>query len=115
VAAKGGRSKETTSITYYVGVLNILLAVIWLALYSLGVLRESSINAPTATPFYVGTLFAVGFGIIFPFFEKTMSGKSRINTGLTYSFLALMVYAGMVATYLLRSSLMFYDVTELWS
>jgi hypothetical protein len=114
VAAKG-KGKETTSITYYVGVVNILLAIIWAALYTLGVLRETSINSPTATPFYVGTLFAVGFGIIFPFFEKTMSGKTRINAGLTYSVFALLLYAAMVAAYLLRSSLMLYDITQLWS
>jgi hypothetical protein len=106
--------KESTSITYYVGVLNIILAAIWVALYGFGILRETSINSPTATPFYVGTLFAVGFGIIFPFFEKTMSGKTRINAGLTFSFVSLFTYAAMIAIFLMRNTLLIYDISSLW-
>ncbi len=103
-------AKESTSITYYVGLINIGLVIIWVLLYGLGILPDASINSPTATPFYVGTLFAVGFGIVFPFFEKTMSGKQRINQGLTASVIALGVYAGMIALYLTRKSLTIFDL-----
>jgi hypothetical protein len=109
------RGKESTSITYYVGVLNVILAAIWVALYGFGILDEGSFSSPSATPFYVGTLFAVGFGIIFPFFEKTMSGKTRINTGLAFSFVALFTYAAMIAIYLMRGTLLIYELSELWS
>jgi hypothetical protein len=105
-------AKETTSITYYVGLVNILLVLVWILLYCFGILRDGSINSPTATPFYVGTLFAVGFGIVFPFFEKTMSGKQKINNGLMASLIALGVYAGMIAVYLTRGSLMVYDLRQ---
>jgi hypothetical protein len=105
-------AKESTSITYYVGLVNIVLALIWIGLYGLGVLRDSSINSPTATPFYVGTLFAVGFGIVFPFFEKTMTGKVKINTGLFFSVVSLLAYAGMIALYLTRNSLLLYDLMQ---
>jgi hypothetical protein len=58
----------------------------------------------------VGTLFAVGFGLVFPFFEKTMSGKLKINQGLTMSVVALIAYGGYVAIYFIRKTLLFYDV-----
>jgi len=103
-------SKETVSITYYVGVVNVIFAAIWGALYGFGILTTSSITSPTATPFYVGTLFAFGFGLVFPFFEKTMSGKLKINHGLAFSVVALAAYAGYVAIYFTRKSLLFYDV-----
>lgn len=105
-------AKTSTSLTYYVGVVNICLAGIWGALYGSGVLGPDSIMSPTATPFYVGTLFAVGFGLIFPSFEKTIPGKERINSGLVMSLISLFVYAGFVAIYFTRSSLTFYDVTR---
>ena len=107
-------AKESVSITYYVGVVNIILAAIWAALYVFGILGESSITSPTATPFYVGTLFATGFGLVFPSFEKTMSGKTKINTGLTLSVVALLTYASLVALFFLRGSLTMYDVTQLF-
>lgn len=107
-------AKESTSITYYVGLVNIALMIIWVVLYGLGILRDNSINSPTATPFYVGTLFAVGFGIVFPFFEQTMSGKIKIRHGLGLSVIALAVYAGMIAMYLVNSSLMIYDIRTLF-
>ncbi|MCG3184226.1 MAG: hypothetical protein ICCCNLDF_02339 [Planctomycetes bacterium] len=103
-------SKESVSITYYVGVINVILAVIWGVLYGFGILSKNTITSPTATPFYVGTLFAVGFGLVFPSFEKTMSGKLKINQGLIYSVIALVAYAGYVAIYFLRDTMVFYDV-----
>ncbi|MBZ0137760.1 MAG: hypothetical protein K8I27_15450 [Planctomycetes bacterium] len=103
-------AKESVSITYYVGVVNIILAAIWGALYGFGILSKSSINTPTATPFYVGTLFAVGFGLVFPFFEKTMSGKTKVNQGLLMSIIALIAYAGYIAIHFLKGSLVFWDV-----
>ena len=103
-------AKETVSITYYVGMVNIILAAIWGALYGFGILSKSSISTPTATPFYVGTLFAAGFGLAFPFFEKTMSGKTKINQGLLMSVIALAAYAGYIAIYFLKGSLVFWDV-----
>lgn len=105
-------AKESVSITYYVGVVNIILAAVWGALYVFGVISSSSITSPSATPFYVGTLFAVGFGLIFPFFEKTMAGKSKINTGLTMSTVSLLLYAGLVALHFMRGSVVFYDVMQ---
>ncbi|MBK8208114.1 MAG: hypothetical protein IPK87_15160 [Planctomycetes bacterium] len=105
-------AKESISITYYVGLINIALMVIWVVLYGTGILGSETIKASAATPFYVGTLFALGFGIVFPFFEKTMSGKQRINQGLGGSVVALLVYAGMVAMYFTRGSLMLYDVGQ---
>jgi hypothetical protein len=107
-------AKETTSITYYVGLINIGLMIIWVALYGLGILPDSSINAPAATPFYVGTLFAVGFGIVFPFFEQTMSGRTRIKQGIAGSVVALLVYAGMIGLYLTRNSLTLFNIRELF-
>lgn len=107
-------AKETVSITYYVGFVNIALMIVWILLYGLGILRENSINSPTATPFYVGTLFAVGFGIVFPFFEQTMSGKTKIRQGLALSTIALVVYAGMIALYLTRDSLMLFDIRSVF-
>jgi hypothetical protein len=107
-------AKESNSITYYVGLINIGLVIVWVLLYGFGILRDNSINSPTATPFYVGTLFAVGFGIVFPFFEKTMSGKLKINQGLTGSLIALGVYAAMIAVYLTRGSLMILDLRKVF-
>lgn len=103
-------AKESVSITYYVGIINVILAAIWGALYGFAILGPNTITSPTATPFYVGTLFAVGFGVVFPFFEKTMSGKTKINQGLMFSVVALVAYAGYIAIYLTRGSLVFYDV-----
>lgn len=103
-------AKESVSITYYVGMINIILAAIWGALYGFGILSKNTISTPTATPFYVGTLFAVGFGLAFPFFEKTMSGKQKINHGLTMSVIALAAYAGYVAIFFLKGTLVFWDV-----
>lgn len=103
-------NKETTSITYYVGVVNILLAAIWGALYLFGILSTNAITSPTATPFYVGTLFLAGFGIVFPFFEKTMSGKLKINQGLAFSIIGMAAYGGYIALYTLNNKLMIYDV-----
>ncbi|MBX3460902.1 MAG: hypothetical protein KF696_13215 [Planctomycetes bacterium] len=105
-------AKESISITYYVGLLNIALMIIWVALYGLNIVDSETIKSSTATPFYVGTLFALGFGIIFPFFEKTMSGKQRINQGLIGSFIALVVYAGMVAMYFTNQSLVLYNLRQ---
>lgn len=107
-------AKESVAITYYVGVINVILAAIWAALYVFGIIGDSSITSPTATPFYVGTLFAVGFGLVFPSFEKTMAGKVKINTGIFMSVVALATYAGLVAIYFLRGSLTMYDLTQLF-
>ncbi|MCB9895099.1 MAG: hypothetical protein H6839_11665 [Planctomycetes bacterium] len=107
-------AKESVSITYYVGVINVILAAVWAAVYVFGVIGDSSITSPTATPFYVGTLFAVGFGLVFPSFEKTMAGKTKINTGIFMSVVALGTYAGLVAIYFLRGSLVMYDLTQLF-
>lgn len=103
-------AKESISITYYVGVVNIIFAAIWGALYGFAVLGADSITSPKATPFYVGTLFAVGFGVAFPFFEKTMSGKLKINQGLLMSCIALIAYGGYITIFLMRNSLVFYDI-----
>ena len=103
-------AKESVSITYYVGIINVILAAIWGALYGFNILGPETITSPTATPFYVGTLFAVGFGLFFPFFEKTMSGKIKINTGLFMSVIALIAYAGYITIYFLHGTLVFYDV-----
>lgn len=103
-------AKESVSITYYVGVVNVIFAAIWGALYGFGILSTRTITSASATPFYVGTLFAVGFGLVFPFFEKTMAGKTKINQGLAMSIVALIAYGGYVAIYFVRKTLLFYDV-----
>jgi hypothetical protein len=103
-------AKESVSITYYVGVINVILSAIWGALYVFGILSTKSITSPSATPFYVGTLFAVGFGLVFPFFEKTMAGKTKINQGLVMSIVALIAYGGYVAIYFVRKDLMFVNI-----
>lgn len=103
-------AKESVSITYYVGIINVILAAVWGALYGFAILGPNTITSPTATPFYVGTLFAVGFGLMFPSFEKTMSGKTKINLGLFMSIVALIAYAGYIAIYFLQGTLVFYDV-----
>jgi hypothetical protein len=103
-------AKESVSITYYVGVVNVILAAIWGALYGFAILGPKTITSANATPFYVGTLFAVGFGLVFPFFEKTMAGKTKINQGLTMSVVALIAYGGYVAVYFVRKTLVFWDV-----
>ncbi|MCC6464301.1 MAG: hypothetical protein IT463_03050 [Planctomycetes bacterium] len=92
--------KDSVAITFYVGLVNIFLALLWGALYGFGILESKNITSPKATIFYVGTMFAVGFGIIFPTFEKTMSGKRNVNTGLALSIISLLVYGGYVGAYL---------------
>lgn len=92
-------SQEKISITYYVGALNILLALIWGALYGFGVLDSNNISSASAMPFYVGTLFVAGFGVIFPSLEKTMSARSKINLGFGLSVVSLVMYAAYVGAY----------------
>lgn len=98
--------KDITSITFYVGVVNIFLALLWGSLYGFGVLSSNTVNSPNATIFYVGTLFAAGFGIIFPFFEKTIPNKAKINEGLGMSVVAIILYGAYIAVFFTRSSLL---------
>jgi len=98
--------KETPSITFYVGIFNIVLALIWGALYGFGLLETSNVSAPGAIVFYVGTLFAVGFGIVFPFIEKTMPNKMKINEGLAMSAVATLLYGGYIGAFLYYGTLL---------
>lgn len=98
--------KESTAITFYVGIVNVVLSVLWGALYGFGALNSKDVNSPNATIFYVGTLFAAGFGIIFPFFEKTMANKVKINEGLGMSLLALAIYGAYIAVYITQGTLL---------
>lgn len=98
--------KESPSITFYVGILNIFLALLWGALYGFGVLQSKDVLSANSTLFYVGTLFAAGFGIIFPFFEKTMPNKIKINEGLAMSIVAVLIYGGYIATFIMYGSLL---------
>lgn len=99
-------SKETPSITLFVGILNLFLALLWGGLYGFGLLASSNVLSTTATPFYVGTLFVAGFGIIFPFIEKTMPGKSKINEGLAMSIVAILLYGAYIAAFYQYSTLL---------
>ncbi len=91
--------KETVSFTFYVGIVNIFLAVLWGALYGFGVLDTSSVNTSTSSFFYVGTLFAAGFGVVFPFIEKTMPNKAKVNEGLAMSIVAILAYGAYIAVF----------------
>ncbi|MBE7492499.1 MAG: hypothetical protein HS108_12160 [Planctomycetes bacterium] len=98
--------KETPAITFYVGILNIVLALLWGALYGFGILETKDVNSPNSTIFYVGTLFAAGFGVIFPFFEKTMPNKVKINEGLAMSVVAILMYGGYIGAFLYYGTLL---------
>lgn len=89
--------KETTAITFYVGIANLVLALLWGALYGFGILKVAF--EPQAIVFYVGTLFVAGFGIIFPFFEKTMPNRIKINEGLGMSVVALCIYGAYIGIF----------------
>ena len=91
--------KETTAITFFVGIANLFLAVLWGSLYGFGALKDSDVTSPNSIVFYVGTLFVAGFGIIFPFFEKTMPNRIKINEGIAMSIIAVVLYGGYVAVF----------------
>lgn len=98
--------KETTAITFYVGIANLVLAILWGALYGFGLLKDSDVTSPNSIVFYVGTLFVAGFGIIFPFFEKTMPNRAKINEGLAMSVIALCVYGAYVGIFQVYGTLL---------
>ncbi|MHC4841729.1 MAG: hypothetical protein ACYTDT_12400 [Planctomycetota bacterium] len=100
---------ETKAVTYYVGFVNILLAIIWTAGYTLGFITADSITNPAATPFYVGTLFAVGFGLVYPSVEGN-TGRAHVKTGMAMSVVALLCYAGLVAGHMVRGGLVLHDL-----
>lgn len=98
--------KESPSITFIVGIVNIVLSLIWGGLYGFGILKTEDVNSATATPFYVGTLFVAGFGIIFPFIEKTMPAKAKINEGLGMSIVAVILYGAYIGAFLVYGTLL---------
>ncbi|MDC1141715.1 hypothetical protein OAU50_01365 [Planctomycetota bacterium] len=100
---------DTKAVTYYVGFVNILLAIVWTAGYTLGFIHSDSVTNPSATPFYVGTLFAVGFGLIYPSVEGS-TGRSKIRAGIFMSVVALVCYAGLVAGHFVKGGLVLYDL-----
>lgn len=98
--------KDSISITFYVGIVNLFLAVLWGALYGFGVLKTSDVNTSTSSFFYVGTLFAAGFGVVFPFIEKTMPNKVKINEGLAMSIVAILAYGSYIAVFQIFGTLL---------
>lgn len=100
---------DSVAITYYVGFVNILLALIWTGVYTLGFTTSGSITNPSATPFYVGTLFAVGFGLLYPSIENSQ-GKQKVKLGMGLSLFALVCYSAMIAAHFMRGGLILYDL-----
>ena len=91
--------EQGKSITFWIGVANIVLALVWGLLYGGGFLSSTSVLASSSMLFYVLTMFLAGFGIIFPFVERTYSEKSGSNAGLWMSVGAVLMYAGYVGLY----------------
>lgn len=102
---------KSTAITYYVGIVNLLFAIIWGGAYVFGFITINSITSPSATPFYIGTLFAVGFGLLYSTVESGQN-KEKVKPGVMMSVAALFCYAGLVFVYQLRGGLMFYDMNK---
>ncbi|CAG0954307.1 MAG: hypothetical protein KBG84_01265 [Planctomycetes bacterium] len=87
------------SITFFIGIANIVLALVWGMLYGSGFLSSQSVLASSSMLFYVLTMFLAGFGIIFPFVERTFSDKPGNQAGLWLSVLAVLLYAAYVGAY----------------
>lgn len=87
------------SITFYIGAANIVLALVWGLLYGSGFLSSQSVLASSSMLFYVLTMFLCGFGMIFPFVEKTFSDKPGIQGGLWMSIGSAMIYGAYVGLY----------------
>jgi hypothetical protein len=94
------RDEQGKSITFWIGIANIVLALVWGLLYGGGVLNNASVLASSSMLFYVLTMFLAGFGIIFPFVERTYSDKAGSNAGLWMSAGAVAIYATYVAVFL---------------
>lgn len=93
------------SITFFIGIANIILAVVWGGLYGSGLLSSQSVLSSRSMLLYVLTMFLAGFGIIFPFVEKTYSDRAGISQGLVFSVVAVALYAAFVGAYLQFGSL----------
>lgn len=88
------------SITFFIGIANLVLALVWGLLYGVGILSSGSVLASSSMLFYVITMFLCGFGIIFPFVEKTFSDKPGIQGGLWMSIIAALIYTAYVLVFL---------------
>lgn len=100
----------TLSITYYIGVSNILLTALWGVLFASGWLgTETGLLDSSALPFYVGTLFILGIGLLFPSIEKGWQNRTKINTGLVFSIMAVLVYGTYIAAFYRYRRLNFFE------
>lgn len=99
--------EQGKSITFWIGVANVALALVWGMLYGAGVLSSTSVLASSSMLFYVLTMFLAGFGIIFPFVERTYSDKPGSNAGLWMSVAAVALYAAYVGLFLRYQTLNF--------
>ncbi len=101
------------SVTFMIGIANVLLALIWGGLYGSGFLSSSSMLSSQSMIFYVLTMFLAGFGIIFPFVEKTYSERGGINQGLGFSVVALLLYAAYIGAFIQFGTLEFKTLLRL--
>lgn len=99
--------EQGKAITFWIGVANIVLALVWGLLYGSGFLSNQSVLASSSMLFYVVTMFLCGFGIIFPFVEKTFSDKPGIQSGLTLSIVSALLYGGYVGLFVKFGTLHF--------
>ncbi|MCC6148939.1 MAG: hypothetical protein IT461_01700 [Planctomycetes bacterium] len=95
------------SISFFIGLANMVMALVWGLLYGSGFLSSQSVLASSSMPFYVLTMFLCGFGIIFPFVEKTFSDKPGIQGGLWFSILSALIYAAYIGAYVKYGTLHF--------
>lgn len=100
-------ARESWSITFFVGAVNLFLALLWGVLYGAGILEKDSIFSPKAMLLYVGTMFGVGFGLLFPMVERGMSDKRGIGLGQGLTGGALGLYVLYITVYVTRGSLAF--------
>ncbi|MCC6574255.1 MAG: hypothetical protein IT462_10735 [Planctomycetes bacterium] len=85
------------SITFFLGIFNIVVALVWGALYILTLEVARSFASPSSMLLYVATFFMVAMGgVIVPNLEKD-SGKSGRGTGMLLSWLAALLYGGYAA------------------
>ena len=104
--AKKEKNTESKSISFWVGCVNIALAVLWGALFYTKVLSYENVASPKYAVLFIGTIFALGFGIIFATFEKG-SGKPGVHGGVFLTFLALLIQAGFLIYYIIFGSMDF--------
>jgi len=91
------KSSNKKSISYFLGLGNLVIALIWGLVYFLVKEVAANIFSSSSMLLYVATFFLVAMGlVIVPTLEKD-SGKKGVNVGVLCSLIAALLYGGYAA------------------